>query len=158
MLKMQNDSLLFIPSSGCVGIGMREERRETQLDGDWNKVKIEQAEYGRRETIRENGEIVVRYEKRIWKEHVTAKVLRLIMDTWRNVGWNKWADAVEAGGEDGDTYDRLGEMASTGEFEEIARAPIARCRFFYVETKIVSPSRKLHVSSAGESDGNFSKV
>ncbi len=136
---------LVISGSGSVGIGMREERKEVEFSDNWNRVKIEKNEYPRSVTSYTDNEVIVRYEKRVWRDHISAAILRQIMKAWRAIGWGTWADKVEAGGEDGDTYDRLGEIVSTGEFEEIARASISQCRFFQVETKIVCPSTRLHI-------------
>ena len=136
---------LMISSSGFLGIGLREDREEVGISDNWNQVKIGKNGYSRSVAYRVGNEIIIRYEKRVWREHVTAMLLRQIMKAWRVLGWGRWADAIEAGGEDGDTYDRLGETIGTGDFEEIARASISQCRFFRVETKIVCPSMPLHI-------------
>ena len=144
----ENAPLLIIENSGFVGIGMSEERREAAIADNWTHVSIRGVDYGRRAARQEGDTMIIEYEKRVWREHLSARVLRLIMGGFRAIGWGRWADEVEAGGEDGSTYGRLGESVATGGVYEIARAPVKECQFLHITSRFVAPSQRLYVTDS----------
>lgn len=148
------DTLKFDTTNGCLGIGVHQERFARSFSvADWNEVQIGDHCY-RRSSVRISEDILyVESPESKLVESPAIPVVKEFLEQLRADGYDDAADEIEFQ-EDGTIFDMLTAYVPTGKMNVIATASLSKCKFFFVDRKIVSPAAKLHILFRESQIGN----